>query len=63
MLLKTKGVPSMRPIADRCRASMAPTRQLRPDSGLGFQVKVLQTSKVVPSRSEADTRVRIFYER
>ena len=32
----------------RCRANMAHMRQSRPDSGLGFQVKVLQTFKVVP---------------
>ena len=33
----------------RCRTSMAHTRQSRPDSGLGFQVKVLKTFQVVPS--------------
>ena len=33
----------------RCPANMAHIRQSRPDSGLGFQVKVLKTLKVVPS--------------
>ena len=32
--------------APHCRANMAHTRQPRPDSGLGFQVKVVQTSPV-----------------
>ena len=33
----------------RCRANVAHTRQSRPDSGLGFLVKVLRTCQVVPS--------------
>jgi hypothetical protein len=32
---------------------MAHIRQSRPDSGLGFQAKVLETFKVFPLRSEA----------
>jgi len=28
---------------------MAPTRQSRPDSGLGFRVKVLKTFEVIPA--------------
>ena len=32
-----------------CRANMAHVRQSRPDSGLGFQVEVLQSFLVVPS--------------
>ena len=31
-----------------CRANVAPTLQSRPDSGLGFEVKVLTTFQVVP---------------
>ena len=33
---------------DRCRANMTHVRQSRPDSGLGFQVKI-RKSQVVPS--------------
>ena len=33
----------------RCRANMAHIRQPRPDSGIGFQVKVLKPFSVVPS--------------
>ena len=33
----------------RCRANVAPSRESRPDSGLGFQVKVLKSFKRVPS--------------
>ena len=33
----------------RCRANVAHMSQSRPDSGLGFQVKVLQTFSVVHS--------------
>ena len=33
----------------RCRENMARVRQSRPDSGLGFQVKVLETFQVVSS--------------
>ena len=33
----------------RCRANMAHIRQSRPDSGLGFQVDVLEPFHVVPS--------------
>ena len=33
----------------RCRANMEHIRQSRPDSGLGFQVKVRKTFQVVPS--------------
>ena len=40
--------------ANRCRANMALTRQSSPDSGLGFQVKVLKTFETVPSGSAAD---------
>ena len=32
----------------RCRANMAHIRQSRPDSGLGFQAKVLKTFRDVP---------------
>jgi len=35
-------------VRTRCRANMAHVRQSRPDSGLGFQVKVLKPFKVVP---------------
>jgi len=41
----------------RCRAKMAHTRQSRPDPGLGFQVKVLETFKLFPLRSEAVSTV------
>ena len=34
---------------ERCRANPAHTRQSGPDSGLGLQVKVLETFPVVPS--------------
>jgi len=33
----------------RFRANMAHIRQARPNSGLGFEVKVLETVQVVPS--------------
>ena len=33
----------------RCRATMAHVRQSRPDSGTGFQAKVLKTFQVAPS--------------
>jgi len=33
---------------NRCRANTAHTRQSRPDYGLGFQVKFLKNSRVVP---------------
>ena len=33
----------------RCRVNMAHIRQSRPDSGLGFQVEVLKTFKIVSS--------------
>jgi len=33
----------------RCRANMAHIRQPRPDSGLGFQVKVIRTFQIGPS--------------
>ena len=39
-----------------CRENMAHLRQSRPDSGLGFQMKVLETIQVVLLRSEADRR-------
>ena len=38
----------------RCRTNMAHVRQSRPDSGLGFPVKVLKTFEVFPS-SRGDT--------
>ena len=41
----------------RCRAKIAHIRQSRPDSGLGFRVKVLKTFEVVPS-SLGSGRVR-----
>ena len=37
------------PARVRCRANSAHLRQSRPDSGSGFQAKVLQTLEVVPS--------------
>ena len=37
------------------RANMAHTRQSRPDSGLGLQVKVLKTREVVPSWLDSGT--------
>ena len=37
------------PQAKRLRAIIAHTRKSRQDSGLGFQVKVLKTFKVIPS--------------
>jgi len=40
-------------VASRCRANVAHIRQSRPDSGLGFQVKVLKTFKDVPSSLES----------
>jgi len=40
----------------RCRSHMAHTRQSRPDSGLGFRVKVLGTAYVAPLCSKADQR-------
>ena len=40
----------------RCRANMACVRQSRPDSGLGFQVKVSKPLKVLSCRSEAKWR-------
>jgi hypothetical protein len=42
-------VPSVTNYPIGCRANMARIRQSRPDSGLGFQVKVLNTCKLVPS--------------
>ena len=38
----------------RCRANLEQIRQSRPDSGLGFQVKVLERYKFSPLRSEAE---------
>jgi hypothetical protein len=35
-------------LAFRCRANKAYTRQFKPDSGLGFQVQVLQPFECVP---------------
>ena len=35
--------------SNRFRANMAHTRQSRPDSGLGFQVKLVKPYQVVPS--------------
>ena len=40
--------PAKRLSASRCRATMARIRQSRPDSGLGFQVKVLQNFYAAP---------------
>ena len=40
-------------LIDRCRANVAHTRQSRPDSGLGFQVKGKKYSKFFPLHSEA----------
>ena len=37
----------------RCRANMAHIRQSRPDSGRGFQVKVLKTVEVFPTQQRA----------
>ena len=39
----------------RCRANMAHVRQPRPDSGLGFQEKVLKPFRRFPLRSETVT--------
>ena len=44
----------------RCRANMAHTRQSRLESGLGFQVKVLETFKVSPLRSNADVKTSTY---
>jgi len=41
----------------RCRANMAHIRQSRPDSGLGFQTKVIVTFEVVPSSPGSGTKV------
>ena len=38
---------------DRCRGTLARIRQSRPDSGLGFQLKVLKTFQGVPSSLES----------
>ena len=38
---------------------MAHIRQSRPDSGLGFQVKVLHTLQLFPLRSEADAKPKL----
>jgi len=35
-------------VPSRCRANMAHVRQSRPDSGIGFQVKVPEMFQVVP---------------
>ena len=55
--LSPRGGPVQDPVrtrwAVRCRANMARVRQLRPDSGLGFQVKVPKTFKLTPFRSDA----------
>ena len=40
----------------RCRANMAHARQSRPDSDLGFQVKVLRPFEMVPSRGSSTSR-------
>ena len=47
----TKGPATQPGLLDR--ANTAHIRQSRPHSGLGFQVKVLQTLQVFPLRSEA----------
>jgi len=41
----------------RCRANMAHARQSRPDSGVGVQVKGLETFQVVPSLLGSGTKV------
>jgi len=43
-------------VCARRRSNMAHIRQLRPDSGLGFQAKVRQTVYVVSLRSAANQR-------
>ena len=49
---------SVTPISThRCQANMAQIRQTRPDSGLGFQVKVLKTFEVVPPSLGSGTQV------
>ena len=57
--LLTRGVVC----ASRCQANMAHMRQSRPDSGLGFQIKVLKTFSVVPSwlgREAHPTQLSVF---
>ena len=39
--------------AVRCRANMAHIRQTRPDSGLDFQLQVLETFQAIPPHVEA----------
>jgi len=43
----------------RCRANMAHMRQSRPDSGLGFQVKVLETFELASSSLGSAGGVRV----
>ena len=42
-------LPHPAPTVVRCRANVAHIRQSKPDFGLGFQVKVLESFTVVPS--------------
>ena len=48
------------PRAARSRPNMPQLRQPRPDSGLGFQVKVLHTFQVVPASLGTGRRFIIF---
>ena len=45
----TFGGPPLPAMFDRCQTNMERVRQSRPDSGLGFKVKVLTTIPVVRS--------------
>ena len=60
---------SMRESGTRCRANLGEARQSRPDSGLGFQVQVLEAFQVVLSSlgrdgtrdsSESALKMRFF---
>ena len=46
-----------RALSDHCRVNMAHTKQSRPYSGIGFQVKALETFNVFPLRSETVARL------
>ena len=46
-----------RKMPNRCRPNLAHIRQSRPDSGLGFQVKVLKIFQDVPSSLESGRKM------
>ena len=55
---RSKGERARREQA-RCLANMAHIRQSKPDSGLGYQVKLLILFQVVPSSLESGYRDRL----